>query len=199
MRRSVSMGLALILVLGGVDQTMAGNLITNPGFETGDFTGWTVTHHGSTLVLPDGYVYHGMTYYSHTGNYFAGLGSNNQLDSLSQTLTTDPGQSYTISFWLASDGLTSNEFKVIWDGTTLSDQINIPAQAYLEQTYTVQGTGSDTLAFEAGNVPGYLSLDDVSVISTASSVPEPAGLTLLGLGIAGIASYGWRRRKSALA
>jgi hypothetical protein len=177
----------------------AGNLVVNGGFETGDFTGWTVIPNGGTIVAPDGYVYNGMTYHSHSGDYFAALGSASLSGSVSQSLSTTAGQSYTISLWLASDGLTANEFKVLWDGSTLSDQTNIPAQGYLEQSYTVQGTGTDTLMFYGGDGPGYLSLDDVSVVAAGSAVPEPASFTLLALGIASIAGYGWRRRNSASA
>lgn len=193
--RKYSLGIgAAVLSVMLAGHASAGNLVVNGGFETGDFSGWTVVANGAAEVEPDGYVYNGMTYYSHSGNYFAALGSDILSGSVSQTLSTIAGQSYTLSFWLASDGLTPNLFKVLWDGSTLSDQTNIPAQGYLEQTYSVQGTGTDTLMFYGGDGPGYLSLDDVSVIGSA--VPEPASFTLLTLGIASIAGYGWRRRNS---
>ena len=32
-----------------------------------------------------------------------------------------------------------------------------------------------------------------------NSVPEPASLSLLGIGMAAVAGYGWRRRKQAVA
>jgi hypothetical protein len=49
-------------------------------------------------------------------------------------------------------------------------------------------------------VEGNTSIDNVSVFQGASSaVPEPSNLTLLGIGIAGIAGYGWRRRRLAAA
>ena len=37
-------------------------------------------------------------------------------------------------------------------------------------------------------------VDNIQFDNTTSAVPEPSSLTLLGIGVAGIAGYGWRRR-----
>jgi hypothetical protein len=34
-----------------------------------------------------------------------------------------------------------------------------------------------------------------STFTATTGIPEPASLTLLGLGVAGIAGYAWRRRR----
>jgi hypothetical protein len=42
-----------------------------------------------------------------------------------------------------------------------------------------------------------LNLDNLAFTPTTSAVPEPASLTLLGLGVVGLAGYGWRRKRTA--
>jgi hypothetical protein len=39
--------------------------------------------------------------------------------------------------------------------------------------------------------------DDLKVVIPSAAAPEPASLTLLGIGGAGLVGYGWRRRKRA--
>jgi hypothetical protein len=62
--------------------------------------------------------------------------------------------------------------------------------------YILQGGdlfGRDTGdGYETTQAPGTFTF-----FEAASSTPEPASLTLLGLGIAGMAGYGWRKRKHA--
>jgi hypothetical protein len=70
------------------------NLITNGDFETGDFTGWTVTHAPSGSGI---FVDHGPGPDTTFGAVFAATGTG--LDAISQTFATTPGASYTLTFF----------------------------------------------------------------------------------------------------
>lgn len=142
-------------------------LVQNGGFETGDFTSWTLNGGGN----PDNFVDNGGSWSitPHSGSYFALLGQAGGLAYLSQTLPTTAGQTYLLSCWFNSpDGLTPNEFNVAWNGTTLFDQLNIPAIAspgWTNLLFLVSATGPGTvLQFGAQDDTSYLGLDDVSVV-----------------------------------
>jgi hypothetical protein len=76
----------------------AQNLVVNPGFETGDFTGWTLSGDTGGCSVS--------TLHPHSGNFSARLGPLGfQTDGfLDQTITTVVGQSYHVDFWLANIG-----------------------------------------------------------------------------------------------
>jgi hypothetical protein len=114
-------------------------------------------------------------------------------DTLSQTIATTPGQTYILSFALYQDLLGPTiSLEVTWDGATVFFELDPTVPGYQVFSANVVGTGSDTLVFTSANDPAFTYLDDVSL--NASVVPEPASLTMLGIGI-GIAAYGCRRRK----
>lgn len=183
------------IFVGGVAGASASQLITNGGFETGDFTGWTVFA-DSTFVSPSGYI----TYAPHSGNYFAALGTTGGDGVLSQTVADTTGQSYDLTYFLASNGASPSDFSVAWDGTTLpGSALTDPnsSGSYVEYSFLLTGTGSDTLAISERDDPGYMALDDVS-LTGASATPLPAALPLFATGLGALGLFGWRRKRKAI-
>jgi len=165
-------------------------LVENGGFETGDFTGWDLfggdtKDNDVTNVEINGIA-------PHSGNYYAELGSAGSLSYLSQTLATTAGESYVLSLWLNSpDGLAPNQFEVLWNGTTLFNQTNLPATGWTNLQFVVAATVTNTvLEFGFRDDPSILGLDDVSVNPDRPSISglsiEGANLVLDGVnGVSG--------------
>jgi hypothetical protein len=172
------------------------NALVNGGFEDGNFTGWTVNA-GATEVQSSG----GLGGYApEEGSFYAALGNVGlPLGSISQSFTDTVGQLLTISYYLASNGTTPNEFKVVYDGSTLFDQMNIPTTPYTLFTFNVTGTGSDTLTFFERDDPNYLALDNVSVSVDVAATPLPLPLVLFATGLGVMGLLGWRRKPKAAA
>jgi hypothetical protein len=119
--------------------------------------------------------------------------------TLSQTITDTIGQQYSLTYWVASTGATAT-LSVDWDGVQIQgSSLTNPnsGNAYVEYSFLVSGTGSDTLKFFE-NVPGFgaLALDDVSLTSVAAT-PLPAALPLFASGLGALGFLGWRRKRTA--
>ena len=168
---------------------VAGNLVVNCGFETGDFSGWTRSGNpGATGVTSS-------SPYVNSGNYGAALGPVGSDGFLTQ-FVGDNSTSYNVSFYLYSDAGTPNDFTVYWNAVDVGPDLLNAGQF----NYTLfrgvlagnSGAGSNMLTFAFRQDPAYWGLDDV-VVTNASTVPEPGSLMLLGSGILGLA--GIARRK----
>jgi hypothetical protein len=156
------------------------NLITNGGFETGDFTGWTQSRgfvEGETFGITP-----------HSGNFQATYGRPNA--SLTQSVATTAGASYTIDFWLAHIGFPSNSFSVNWGGVLILGSVltNQSHFDYTEFTFNVTASAGASTALQFNFVGGLIwFLDDVSVNQVG--VPDAGStLPLLGFALLGLAA-----------
>ncbi|MBE7159478.1 MAG: PEP-CTERM sorting domain-containing protein [Rhodospirillales bacterium] len=164
------------------------NLVQNPGFETSHFTDWTVANNHPSY---DTFVGSGNP---HSGTWAAEFGNAGSLATVSQTLSTVIGQSYTFSFYFASDGTVPNEFRVSFGNSRLFDSTNIPASNYTLESFNVVATdAATTITFGGRNDLGFINLDDVSVVA---NVPEPSTWAMLGLGAVGAGVVALRRRRA---
>jgi hypothetical protein len=76
----------------------AGNIVLNPGFETSDFTSWTVNGWDVDTIGGD-VTPHSGTYFADTGCVGAGCFNDVSGAFFFQDLATTMGATYTISFW----------------------------------------------------------------------------------------------------
>lgn len=142
------------------------------------------------------------------GNYIAMDGAYAQ-GPLSQTLNgLTVGAATTVSFWFAGaqqygyDGATTEQFEVSLGGQNLYTPVlndtnhGFTGWTYQSLTFTPTST-SQVLSFLAIGTPGgeppFSLLDGVSVSDTTSPVPEPASLSLMLTGVAGIGGLLRRR------
>jgi hypothetical protein len=171
------------------------SLVQNGGFETGDFTDWTLNGDG----YPDNFVTNSvsvnigtrrhpnvLTIDPHSGSYFAVFGEISVQAYLSQSLPTAIGQKYLLSLWLdnplAGSSGNPNEFSVSWNGSTLYDQQNIAAFGWSNMQFVVTSTGGSTLLQIGGRDDNiYLGLDDVTMtpIFPPTISAQPTNLTVL--------------------
>ena len=202
--------LIAITITAGCNQSFADNLLLNPGFETGNFTNWTVGGTASNGVgiagttIPDTHPEIGGYVIVHSGTYAAYAavdtlwpGPNHPL-ILSQTVPVVPGNTYDIGFWTGFGGVR------VGDGgpviTVNGWSYNVPSQGGQPDTYEFRdttwtapaGVTNATVTFNlaaSGTGTAGISFDDfqVTTIPTITAVwtPLPGQFQLQFIGIPG--------------
>ncbi len=179
--------LAGLLFLFSISNANAALL--NVGFETGDFSDWTLTGTGSVVSHADNPDHP-------EGQYYGSITGNSSL-----TQSTDFFGGETIEFmwrFIANDYLPYNDFAFfvgdqhfrLSDVATVGDFGDSGWQKF---SYTVAETYFGPIMFGIANV-GDAGLSSELQLDAVSAVPVPAAIWLFGSAIMGL--VGFSRRKS---
>lgn len=176
----------------------AANIVQNGSFENPQIGNWFRTVYagdpfitGWTVGLVSVDVTQGDIGQAEDGTQGIDMAGSPGPGSLTQTLTTESGAGYMLSFWVSSNGGPYTDALIVdWNGFSLATLSTPAPGTWREYSFEVTGTGSDTLAF-IGTIDGLAGarLDNVSV----DPIPEPATLGLIGAGWV-LIGFRFRRR-----
>jgi len=182
-KKIAAAAITLTAAVSGASQAEATEYVTNGGFETGDFTGWTVQGQSWTVTSNPSNV--------DQGNFSAQNGcvgvSSLQVGSpsacfIEQSFSLFAGNTYALSFDYSpqpgneATAGTPNEVDVYIDNTLQFQLVNLLNPSY--QTYTADfvalGGGLDNVAFYTRQDPSGLGIDQISVTDSSVPVGTPA-------------------------
>ena len=201
--RFASVLISFFFALSLAASAHAQNLLSNPGFETGDFSSW------STSLDPVWDAVDGNS--PHSGVYGAYFG-NPESSWIYQDFPTVAGATYTISFWYQAELDPNNvsqpsELQVLFGSGSLTGTLGscsgsciwdsaLLATSWTQVTLTVTATSSTSrIQFLVTDQVAFIDLDDVSVTLSPPSItsvspasgPVPGGtsVTITGTNFTG--------------
>jgi hypothetical protein len=183
-----STALGAMLTFAG-SANAAVNLLVNGSFETGNFTGWTLS--GNTGFLGVTTSFSGVL--PQDGKYEVFGGSVGSDLIMSQTFTDIAGDAYTATGWVYGFGGDPSDFGISVGGSSIFLS-PYPPSGWTEYTVVFVGSGSDTLTIRNRNDPSYQLLDNFAIIN--STIPEASTWAMMMIGFAGLGFAGYRSAKN---
>ena len=164
------------MLAGAVLHANAANIVVDSGFENGtpaSYTGamgdgWFATA-GTGAICNNSHAGCGNAGVAHTGTQMGYLDWSNSYNTITETLPTVIGQTYTISYWMADTHANFLQVQfgtsTLFSGTAPTNGVNFPSD-YVQYTFTSTATSTTTvLAFSGQRTAGGNGtlLDDVGV------------------------------------
>jgi hypothetical protein len=168
-----------------------GNIVNNGGFENGSLPPWRTSGNTGGGSRAAAVAAFGVDHDSaHTGGWGAFAAPHGSLGYLSQSLQTQQGSVYELSFWLSasqSAALSTSTagqpltFQIFWNGSMIFQQTSAFSSSYSHYDFVLPAATSSntTLKFGFRNDFGEFHLDDVIV--GIHGVPEAFSTMWLAL------------------
>jgi hypothetical protein len=190
-----STALGAMLTLSGGANAAVVNLLTNGSFETGNFSGWTLS--GNLGFLGVATSFSGVL--PEDGHYLAYAGAVGSNNVLSQTFADVAGDTYTMTGWVYGFGGRPSDL-----GLNITDSLDnplasifinpYPRSGWTEYSLSFVGSGLDKFTILSRNDPSYQLLDNFQILNT--TIPEASTWAMMLLGMAGLGFAGYRKAQS---
>jgi hypothetical protein len=204
-----------VMTAADICGSIAGNVVSNCGFETGDFTDWTLT--GNLEGGPQGNYYGVNSGFQNSGNNSAylgvqggggsNIGSLGPFLDLSQAIPVAGNEAYRFTFYLEDFTAPTPGYQQYFAAYVNGVQLNAlqnPTDPALIGSYEAfsyilkpvrSAKGTAELSFLFQNDDSFWFLDDVSA-APVGTTPEPASVGLVAVALAALYLLLSRRRNA---